>query len=246
MATCPAGARAEAARPRRRAACRGLTLLELMLGLAVGLFVAAAALGALVRLLHDDRRLLRQLQLQQQLAGVAALVARDLRRAGHWADAAQGLARDGAPGRTNPYAALADAMPGEAGSRLRFAWAAAPAALPGAGVLPAEQAGFRLRQGIVDMQLGEGHWQPLTDPARMTVTTFELTLRQQVQDLEPQCAKPRPQGSCAEGALCPPRLLRRSVGLQLEARSPQDPALRHALRTEVALRNDAVEGECPG
>ncbi|NML14716.1 hypothetical protein [Azohydromonas caseinilytica] len=226
----------------RRAALRGLSLLEVLLGLSIGLFVAASATVLLHQLLGENRRLLLQLRLERQVQTVADLVLRDLRRAGHWARADEGIKRLGQLPPDNPYARIDDALPERPGDTLRFAYADADSAA--AGVQANEQAGFRLRDGIVDMRLG-GRWQPLTDPASITVTAFELSLHQRALDLERHCDTPRPQGRCLPGETCPPRLLQRRVALRLEAQSAQEPALRHALRGEVALRNEVVEGVCP-
>lgn len=232
--------RRPAARPKRRRA-RGLSLLEVLVGLALGLFVAAGATTLLSQFLGENRRLLLQMRVEQQVHAVAALVLRDLRRAGHWTASHQGIARDGAPGNVNPNAAIEDADPGHPSDTLRFSFSGAGGE---AGSGADDETGFRLFRGQVDAGFG-GRWQPLTDPAIVTVTAFELTLRQRALDLERHCARPRPLGACAGGGVCPPRLLRRSVALRLEAQSAQDPSIRHAFESAVDLRNDVVEGRCP-
>jgi type IV pilus assembly protein PilW len=222
-----------------------MTLLELLVGLALGLFVAAGAATLLSQFLGENRQLLLRLRLEQQAQAVADVVLRDLRRAGAWAQAGEGIARDGRATPANPYAALQGAAPDTAVESLRLTYADGPIPEGSApGEEPSAQAGFRLREGIVDARLG-GRWQPLTDPGLMRVTAFELTLRQRALDLERHCARPRPLGHCPAGAACPPRLLQRRVELRLEAQAAQEPALRHALRGEAALRNDVVEGVCP-
>ena len=226
----------------RRAALRGLSLLEVLLGLSIGLFVAASATVLLQQFLGENRRLLLQLRLERQAQAVADIVLRDLRRAGYWARAEDGIRRLGQLRPDNPYAALDDAVPERPGATLRFAYADADGAA--AGVQDGEQAGFRLRDGIVDMRLG-GRWQPLTDPASITVTAFELTLHQRALDLERHCDTPRPPGRCLPGETCPPRLLQRRVALRLEAQAAREPSIRHALQGAVALRNDVLEGVCP-
>ncbi|WP_298236278.1 prepilin-type N-terminal cleavage/methylation domain-containing protein [uncultured Azohydromonas sp.] len=229
--------------PRSRT--RGLTLLELLVGLSLGLFVAAGAATLLSQFLGENRRLLLQMRLEQQTQALAELVLRDFRRAGAWRQADDGIARDGAAAPTNPYAALQGAAPEAAVDTLRFSYADGPVPEDTApGTEPSAQAGFRLREGIVDARLGS-RWQPLTDPALMTVTTFELRLRQRVLDLERHCARPRPLGQCPDDDTCPPRLLQRHAALQLEAQAAREPAIRHALQGEAALRNDVVEGVCP-
>ena len=61
-----------------------------MVGVAIGLFVVAAASMLVVTQLSDNRRLTLETQVQQDLRASADIITRELRRAGHW-----GKARDG-------------------------------------------------------------------------------------------------------------------------------------------------------
>jgi type IV pilus assembly protein PilW len=230
------------AAPRRR--CLGLSLLEVLVGLAIGLFVAAGATTLLTQFLGENRRLLLRMRVEQQVHAVAGVVLRDLRRAGHWAQAHQGIARAGEPGAANPGAAIEDADPDTPSNTVRFSFSGSGGEADPSDGEPDDATGFRLLRGQVDAGIG-GRWQPLTDPAVVTVTAFELTLRQRALDLERHCARPRPLGACTGAGACPPRLLRRSVALRLEAQSAQDPSIRHAFESSVDLRNDVVEGRCP-
>jgi prepilin peptidase dependent protein B len=60
----------------------GLSIVELMVGLALGLLVVAAALLALTHHLRENRSLLMEARLMQDLRTTSDLIARDLRRAG--------------------------------------------------------------------------------------------------------------------------------------------------------------------
>lgn len=75
----------------------GFTLVELMVGLAIGLLVAGAALAWAGHRLGAHHRLLIEVQMQQELRAVLALVARDLRRAGTW-DSTDAVAAVSDPG----------------------------------------------------------------------------------------------------------------------------------------------------
>ena len=61
---------------------RGLSLVELMVGVTIGLFVVAAATVLVSTQLIENRRLLLDTQVQQDLRATADIVTRDLRRAG--------------------------------------------------------------------------------------------------------------------------------------------------------------------
>ncbi len=61
---------------------RGLTLVELMVALAIGLLLTAVALVAMSQHLRENHRLLMEARLTQEMQAVLDLVSRELRRAG--------------------------------------------------------------------------------------------------------------------------------------------------------------------
>ena len=82
-----------------------------------------------------------------------------------------------------------------------------------------ERFGFRLRNGAIELQLGDGNWQALTDPATLTVTAFEVAPRTEEPSLERFCA-----GPCAAGSTtCPPRQQVRSFAVAIDAQAVADP-----------------------
>lgn len=121
---------------------RGLSLVELMVGIAVGLFVVAAAALMTSNQLSDNRRLLLETQLQQDLRATADLVARDIRRTAYWAVSRNGVpppSPSAAPGLiANPYNALA--LPDASDTALRYSYYRA------SGV---ENFGFKLDGGVL-------------------------------------------------------------------------------------------------
>lgn len=215
----------------------GFTLVELLVGLALGLLVVAAGTLLLAQQLREQRALLVEARLMQDLRTAADLVARDLRRAGHWGDAAAGVAGPGdAAVRSNPYTALSpDAAASDAAS-FRYS----RDATENHAVDANEQFGFRLRRGVLEMQLGNANWQALTDAGALTVTHFSVTPLAQSIDLQAQCQRPCPSGATA----CPPRLEVRSLALRLVARSATAPDVVRGLSHEVRLRNDRIVGAC--
>ena len=78
-------------RKSARGRMRGLSLVELMVGVAVGLFVVAAAALMASGQLSDNRRLLLETQLQQDLRATVDIVTRELRRTGYWASPQSGV-----------------------------------------------------------------------------------------------------------------------------------------------------------
>lgn len=223
--------------PPLRASQRGLSMVELLVGAAIALFIAATGTTLLAGNLRENRKLLLEARITQELRTAADVIARDLRRAGYWAAATDGVWTAAAPASVaNPYVAL---MPGSAASdAVSFRYSRDTT--ENNTVDPNEQFGFRLRNGAVDMQLGAGNWQALTDTNTLTVTAFRVTPMVQEISLQHLCALPCPSASTA----CPPRQQVRSLSLVLSGRSVTDASVTRSLRSSVRLRNDSVVGAC--
>ena len=94
---------------------RGLSIVELMIGITISLFILAGATMVLTSQLGDNRRLLLEAQMQQDLRTAADMISRDIRRAGYWGQAYRGVcppapapcpAAVGAAAASNPYATM--------------------------------------------------------------------------------------------------------------------------------------------
>jgi type IV pilus assembly protein PilW len=86
---------------------RGLSLIELLIGSALGVLLVGAGISVLLAHLKESRALIEHNRLIQDLRSTTTLIARDLRRAGHWADSGAGVwLRDAPPpeqpGRAEP------------------------------------------------------------------------------------------------------------------------------------------------
>lgn len=216
---------------------RGLTIVELLVGLALGLLVVAGGMLLLGQHLREHRALLLEARLMQDLRTTADVVARDLRRAGHWGDATAGLPSPMLPGRANPYAPLAPATAASDAASFAFSRDATENHVLDSN----ERFGFRLRNKAVEMQLGSGNWQALTDATLLAITTLRITPVLQEVDLAGLCHQACPVGSSS----CPPRQQLRSLRIELSGRSVTDATLTRSLQVEVRVRNDALAGACP-
>lgn len=203
-------------------------MVELMVGIAISLVIVAAALSVLALHLRENRSLLLAARLMQDLRSSSELIARDLRRAGHWHQASAGVWRATAPGtQANPHTEFA------ASDGVSFAYSRDADSNP--------RLAYRLRAGVIDMQIGDGHWQAMTDGNTLQVTSFRITPQVQHIVLDGFCSRP-----CAEGSsTCPPRQALRSLMLRIEARAATDPTVTRSVQTTVRLRNDALSGACP-
>ena len=61
---------------------RGISMVELLVGLAVGLFIAAAGVTLMAGNLRENRALMLESRLMQDLRTASDIITRDLRRAG--------------------------------------------------------------------------------------------------------------------------------------------------------------------
>lgn len=216
---------------------RGLSIVELLVGLAVGLLLSAAAVTLLAAQWREHRAASVELRLMQELRSAADLIARDLRRAGHWGDAAAGLPASGAAAApANPYAALAPSATASDAASFGYSRDALENHLLDSN----ERFGYRLRRGIVELQLGDGNWQALTDAGTLRVTRFEITPRTQDLALLAHCGRP-----CPAGQSCDARLRIRSLVVDLAARAVAEAGVERRLRSEVRVRNDQLLGRCP-
>jgi type IV pilus assembly protein PilW len=227
----------------RPAARRGFTLVELMIGIAVGLFVVSGAALMFSSFVDDNRRLILETQIQQDLRAAADLITRDLRRAGFWRNAEAGVWQPGAgPVPANPYEAVVGEDPGEAGSSIEYGYSLDES-------VPQDEnnaldnhdvSGFRVADGAIWMQLGRDNWQQLTDPGTLRITAFTVTMTEEPIDLSSFCSRPCDAGN----ANCPPVQHVRSFTVFIEGEAANDATVRRSMRTTVRTRNDAVTGAC--
>lgn len=213
----------------------GFTIIELMVGIALALLIAAAATLLLSSHVNENRRLLLEARVTQDLRGAADLIVRQTRRAGHWGAASTlGLWSTAANALPNPYAALTP----ETGPSDTIAFRYSQDASENNAVDDNELVGFRLRGGVIEAQLGDRNWQALTDSSTLVVTRLRIEPRVQTATLEPACA-------CTGGALCPaPQVQVRSIEIEISARAVSDASVLRAVRSTVRLRNDNVGGGC--
>ncbi len=221
-----------------RTAPRGLSLIELLVGVAIGLLIVAAGISAFGAGVREQQSLALESRLMQDLRSAADVATRALRRPGYWASAPAGIWVDAAtPVLANPYAAVA--VGAAASDAITFSYS--HNAVENNAVDSNEQFGFQLRRGVLEMQLGGGNWQALSDSASWTVTNFSITPTLQQVDLQGSCAASCPAGS----STCPPRVAVRAVELAISGRAIADPAVVRSVSSSVRLRNDLVSGACP-
>lgn len=207
---------------------RGLSLVELMVGVAVGLIVVAAASMLMSTQLGENRRLLIETQLQQDMRAAMDLITRELRRIGAQSEplALQGIWVAGGSGALkNEYAESPSAtVSGTAVNNLAFGYQQ-----PGVGFA---DFGFKLEGGVVKTRIG-GNWQELTDANVLKVTSLAITPQNSGVRRLP-CPKPCPDGTTS----CWPEVQVREFAVTMVAEARSVPGVNRSLTSNVRLRND--------
>jgi len=215
---------------------RGMSLVELMVGITVGLFVAAAAAMLTATQLGENRKLMLEAQIQQDLRATADIITRDLRRAGYWSFSFDGVWDPSKP----------DVSPLLNVEMQPFG----PVAGPSSNVsykytrLGGRDNGFELQgtriRTLLTMPAG---FQDLTDASTLKVTGFTVTPR--------HAEEPLPGGGAPERLPCPklcpdgsrdcwPTLRIRELQVDIAGQSTVDPSVSRSVRTIVRLRNDQI------
>lgn len=192
---------------------RGLTIVELLVGMAVGVIVIGGATAIYTSSVRGSNDTLLASKLNQELSAALYVMSADIRRAGFWGTAINNRADQNPfsqPGAT--MLTVRDSMAGNVaqpangqGSCITYAYDATY--LPGNALGVVENTdlfGFRLNAGVVEMrQVGtvdgaqcvggtctsctNGTWQEVTDPdlIQITALTFNLANSQCLNASEP-------------------------------------------------------------
>ena len=227
---------------RRQASMRGLSLVELMVGIAVSLFIVAAAALLTSTQLTENRRLLLETQLQQDLRATADIVTRELRRSSFWHEAPAGVP---APlgGNVVPNAFEAVSVTTGTSSEVIYRYWRINAV---------EVFGFRLNNAgvIQSCQTNDSEaggpcttvpWQDLTDGRTMVVTDFQIDDERTGLSANNDLVTLPCSAPCSDGtASCWPKVGVREFTIQITARSRAFPEVQRTLNSSVRVRNDRV------
>ena len=241
----------------------GMSILELLVGVAVGLIVVAGAVKLMVDTLGGNRRLLLETRVNQDLRAAADLIARDLRRAGYWTKATSGIFGTGSTSSplTNPYRAI-DVVGSAGANEIEYQYQRPVA---NAGFAVVTQNGV----GVLAFSDGSVNPRPITDPKVIDVTNLTVTEVSRVTDLYTFCAcmtKINPADGefyCKKSEFeaggkyydpsdpgdpdtpLRPTITIRQYDVVLAGRSTTDPSVVREIRESVRVRNDLLSGKCP-
>lgn len=228
-------------RPKPKRLSLGMSMIELLVGVAIGLFILAGASAMFVGNVTNSRRLLLEAQINQDLRSTMDLVTRDLRRGGYWGNSLAGTLATGSGSTTalNPYSVIT--RTGLTQIDYAYTRDATENNALNAGT---EQFGFKLDTTTNSVQMNSGgSWQTLTNSDILTINTFSIAPTETTLDIRASCAK-----TCTDAnpALpnCP-RIQVRSYDILLTGTSKTDAAVSRTLISQVRVRNDSMLGGCP-
>jgi Tfp pilus assembly protein PilW len=220
-----------------RLLARGLSIVELLVGVAVGLFIVAGAAYFTVNFNAENRRLLLEARLTQDMRAAMDIITRDIRRAGYWQNAASGVSLTAAVPPavlydSTGFAAVTPAS-GASASSITYAYDKSASAAATAGDLSS----FSLNaSGVLLTTFGGSGAQALTDSNTTRVNAFTVT--HQATSEPVACAS-----SCVGGAC--PQVHIREFTIVLSASAVADPSVARTLKNRVRVRNDLQTGTCP-
>jgi type IV pilus assembly protein PilW len=218
---------------------RGLSLVELMVGVAIGLLIVAGAALVASSQMIENRKLLLEAQIQQDLRAAADIITRQVRRSG---------ATPGAESRVWVSSAVTPKLPGTLD------------AVEPSGALATDDIsftyfrnnaansllGYQLDGGAIQTRIGAlGQFQDLTDPQTMRVDNFTVAPRHANEPPAPAGLGALPRlpcpDVCPDGSFdCWPSVRVREFTINIRATAAHDPAVQRELQTVVRPRNDQL------
>jgi prepilin peptidase dependent protein B len=213
----------------------GYSLIELMIGLAAGVFVMGASLTAYVAMLKANRETLQMTRLEHEMRTSMSIMVNDLRRARYWGQAMNDVDTGTI---TNPFVA-AGADLSVAANCVLFSYD-----LNSDGTLPAlntapndERFGFRLSNSTLQMRPNahtsfscadaNNAWENLTNPNVVNVTGLTFTGTDDVID--------------ADGAGPDTITVTIStVTISITAQLASDPTVQRTLTEIIRIRNNKI------
>lgn len=162
----------------------GITLIEILISLVVGLIVLTAVVGVMVSSNKTNVDSLRMTHLNQELRAVMSLMTRDIRRSSYLGDWAARVTVNAAASPKDNVGNFTRVRIPQAGCVLYSYDADADATLDAN-----ENTGFRFNGGAVERGINvtdcnAGNWTGITDPQTVTITALTFTLYDTEQCIE--------------------------------------------------------------
>jgi prepilin-type N-terminal cleavage/methylation domain-containing protein len=215
---------------------RGYTLIELMIGMLVGLIVLSGVIYALLISLSSSRNVLNSARLNQEISTINDLIVGEVKRAGYW------------PAST---ASAAAPSPYQSGTETALSVVGTDCVLYSYDldgdqlIEDSERQGFKLATtagvGVIQVRLtgtamndcSNGTWQGITDERFMDVTSFSVTENA-------ACLSSTTGVSVACGAVSAAYVSVRELSISMEAEVLSDRDWKGRFEDVVKVRNNEV------
>ena len=229
----------------RRSRQAGVTLIELMVSLVIGLIILGAVLTFVVSAVRANSETVVDMRLTQDLRTTINLLTREIRRTGYDRIAEQGIASG-----SGNFSRYLDVAVNTAGDCIVMSYNQPAANASDTAVDAKERKGFRLVQsggvGVIEAGTGlsavaatectAGTWTPLTDPRQVDISTLDFSLAE-------TCIYPTP-ARCMSTASEPYAIVR-SVDITLEGALVRQPDVVRRLTDSVRIRADTLHFPTP-
>jgi len=211
---------------------RGMSLVELMVGVAIGLIIVAAATVMAASQLTENRKLLLDTQLQQDMRATMDIITRDLRRAGHdrnVLDTVWDPNQAAKAPQPNPYTGPVLLSP----SHVRFKYSRQQAYS-----VDTVFEYYLDANGVIMSKSGASTAEPLTDGNVLKVTAFTIQ-RDPATPLVSYLTCPK---LCTDGTEnCWPSFQTYDYTITLTAEARTDNRVTREMTSKVRSRNDAPQ-----
>ncbi len=207
-------------------------MVELLVGVAIGLVITAAATLLMSGQLVENRRLLTETQMQQDLRAATDIMAREMRRAGGSNErvSLDSIWFPGSGQVVNNH--MAQLLIVTSPTSVEFDYYPGP--FVGAPSVALGLSRFSLQSGRIKTEMGGGP-QDLTDANVMRVTAFTPTVS---NDSSAAIVLPCPNVCPDTTTSCWPRFQVRRGTIAVEAESLRDSTVKRAISSAVRMRND--------
>jgi type IV pilus assembly protein PilW len=211
----------------------GFSLVELLVGIAIGLVVATAMISFLMATSKASTQTLQTVRLEYELKSAINLIADDIRRAGFYASS-RSMVDTGI--NSNPFMSVSTDITTPNSSCILFSYD-----LNSDGLLPSlgfadsdERFGYRLSNQIIqsrattdaNFSCTSGSWENITNPNLIQVTNLTFSLTNTTVALD----------SPSSGSI-----VLRQVLISATAALSSDPSVSRTMTSQVKVRNDKYE-----
>lgn len=214
----------------------GFTLIELMIGMLVGLIVLSAVVYAFLATLRSSANILNSTRLNSEISVVTDLITGQLRRTGYWPVSGAGA---------SPYGSSIQDLR-VSNDCIVYSYyndAVSPAGISFHGIATEVGGGALLQQSSTSDSLSctdRSSWNTVTDPNAISLSKFSVSAA-----LSNYCTVIT---GAVSGATCFPdgsgnTILARKLVIEIEAVSPNDSSWRARTELQVSLPNNISDVE---